>query len=73
MENNCCPPKINIFGQILDKTIIFLKCCNFFVFYCSVSCKKQDIRELIKKNDELSRQIYFIDFLILFWFADFLA
>ena len=57
--------------QNLPISQTFLKCCHFFVFYRSVSCKSQDDRELNRKKHRISRKTYFIDFLILFCFADF--
>ena len=59
------------FLQNLPISHFFMKCCHFFVFYHSESCKNQDDRELNKRKHGLSRKIYFIDFLVLFWFADF--
>ena len=56
---------------ILVKWIFFCKCCHFFDFYPSVSCKNQDDRELNRTKHGISRTIYFIDFNILFCFADF--
>ena len=50
---------------------LFCKLCHFFVFYRSVSFKNKDDRELKRKNYEKSRKTYFIDFLMLFFFADF--
>ena len=44
---------------------------QFLCFYCSVSCKRQDNRELIRKNDETSRVNNFKDFLIKVSFPDF--
>ena len=58
-------------GQILPILQEFLKCRHFFAFYRSVSCKNQDDREWNRKIHGISRKIYFIDFLILFCFADF--
>ena len=54
------------FLQNLPISHFFMKCCHFFVFYRSESCKNQDDRELNKRKHGLSRKIYFIDFLVLF-------
>ena len=59
------------FWQNLPISYFFCKFCHFFVFYRSVSCKNKDDRELNRKNYEISRKTYFIDFLMLFFFADF--
>ena len=44
---------------------------QFLCFYRSVSCKRQDNRELIRKNDETSKVNIFKDFLIKVSFPDF--
>ena len=59
------------FWQNLPISETFWKCCHFFVFYRSVSCKNQDDRELNRKKHGISKKIYFIDFLILVCFVDF--
>ena len=48
MQNVLIKSSFTIF-TILDKTIIFSKCCNFYVFYSSVSCINQDNRDLTEK------------------------
>ena len=58
--------------KFIPISLKYCKCCHFFAFYLSVSCKNQDNREWIRKSHGRSRKISFIDFLILFWFADFL-
>ena len=55
-----------------DFSLKYCKCCHFFVIYRSVSCKNQDNREWIRKSHGRSRKINFIDFPVIFLFADFL-
>ena len=52
--------------QNLPISQTFLKCCHFFVFYRSVSCKSQDNRKLTWTNDDTLVINNLIDFVISF-------
>ena len=54
------------FFNFLRFSLRFCKCCHFFVFHRSVSCKSQDNREFFKKKDDTSTINDFIDFVITF-------
>ena len=80
VKNGCRNYFLFIYSAFLEKCWqnlpvlqTFLKCCHFFAFYRSVSCKSQYDRELNRKNHGIIRQIYFIDFFILFCFMEFFS